>query len=58
MADAMGLGLVAEGVETASQVELLKKIGCNVVQGYYYSKPMPQEEFFEMLLENKKVSKK
>jgi C_GCAxxG_C_C family probable redox protein len=58
MADAMGLGLVAEGVETAAQVALLKKIGCYVVQGYYYSKPMPQEEFFEMLLEDKKVSKK
>jgi C_GCAxxG_C_C family probable redox protein len=55
MTEAMGLGLVAEGVETASQVELLKKIGCHIVQGYYYSKPMPQEDFFKMLMGEKKV---
>jgi diguanylate cyclase (GGDEF)-like protein len=49
MANAMGLGLIAEGVETAEQVDLLKKIGCNEVQGYYYAKPMPEEDFFELL---------
>jgi C_GCAxxG_C_C family probable redox protein len=49
MADDMGLGIVAEGVETEEQVELLKKIGCGDVQGFYFSKPMPQEKFFNML---------
>lgn len=49
MADKLNLGLLAEGVETKEQVDLLKKIGCDQVQGYYYAKPMPEEEFFSLL---------
>lgn len=49
MARKLELGLVAEGVETKEQVELLKSIGCDQVQGFYYAKPMPEEEFFERL---------
>ncbi len=49
MANKLDLGLLAEGVETKEQVELLQSIGCDQVQGYYYAKPMPQEEFFELL---------
>lgn len=49
MADKLGLELLAEGVETEEQVELLRKIGCDNVQGYYYAKPMPVEDFFELL---------
>lgn len=49
MADKLGLGLLAEGVETKEQVDLLQSIGCDQVQGYYYAKPMPQEEFYELL---------
>lgn len=49
MADRLNLVLLAEGVETREQVELLKGIGCDQVQGYYYAKPMPKEEFFAML---------
>lgn len=49
MADRLGLGLLAEGVETREQVELLQNIGCDQVQGYYYAKPMAAEEFFELL---------
>ncbi len=49
MADRLELGLLAEGVETKEQVELLQNIGCDQVQGYYYAKPMPEEEFFELL---------
>lgn len=49
MADKLGLGLLAEGVETKEQVELLQKIGCDIVQGYYYARPMPAEEFYELL---------
>ena len=51
MADKLELGLLAEGVETREQVELLKSIGCDQVQGYYYAKPMPEEEFFALLKE-------
>ncbi len=51
MADQLKLGIVAEGVETGEQVELLRRIGCDQVQGYYYAKPMPEEEFFALLKE-------
>lgn len=53
MADKLNLGIVAEGVETKEQVELLRQIGCDQVQGYYYAKPMPEEEFFELLAKQK-----
>ena len=49
MADKLELGLLAEGVETKEQVDLLKSIGCDQVQGYYYAKPMPAEEFYDLL---------
>ncbi|MDE6404564.1 MAG: EAL domain-containing protein [Lachnospiraceae bacterium] len=49
MAKRLGLGLLAEGVETREQVELLRNIGCDQVQGYYYAKPMAAEDFFTML---------
>ncbi len=49
MADKLDLGLLAEGVETKEQTELLRSIGCDQVQGYYYAKPMPEEEFFALL---------
>ena len=49
MVDKLDLGLLAEGVETKDQIELLQSIGCDQVQGYYYAKPMPEEEFFELL---------
>ena len=49
MADKLDLGLLVEGVETKEQTELLQSIGCDQVQGYYYAKPMPEEEFFALL---------
>lgn len=55
MSEKLGLGLLAEGVETKEQVDLLCKIGCDKVQGYYFAKPMPQEEFFEFLKKERKV---
>lgn len=49
MANKLDLGLLAEGVETKEQVDLLQHIGCDQVQGYYYAKPMPENEFFTLL---------
>ena len=49
MAEKLDLGLLAEGVETKEQVDLLQSIGCDYVQGYYYAKPMPEEEFYALL---------
>ena len=37
--------VIAEGVETESQMLLLKKMGCAFVQGFYFSRPLPAEEF-------------
>lgn len=51
MANKLELGLLAEGVETREQIEMLRNIGCDQVQGYYYAKPMPEEEFFALLKE-------
>lgn len=45
LAQSMGLPTIAEGVETAEQMFTLKSIGCDIVQGYYFSRPLPQEEF-------------
>jgi EAL domain-containing protein (putative c-di-GMP-specific phosphodiesterase class I) len=50
MATALGLDIVAEGVETEAQLDLLKQYGCPAFQGYLFSKPLPLAEF-ERLLE-------
>ncbi|MCC8101472.1 MAG: EAL domain-containing protein [Clostridiales bacterium] len=47
----LNLDVVAEGVETRRQLERLKDLNCDYVQGYYMAKPMPPEEF-EKLLQN------
>lgn len=46
----LDLDTVAEGVETKEQVDLLRNMGCDYVQGYYYAKPMPAEEFEQYLV--------
>ncbi len=51
MAHSLGLGTVVEGVEEKSQYEYLKNEGCDVIQGYYFSKPVDAATF-EKLLEN------
>ena len=48
MATALGVDTVCEGVETKSQVDFLKEIGCSKLQGYYFSKPIPYEEISRM----------
>ena len=45
----MNLSVVAEGVETREQLERLREIGCDYVQGYFFAKPMPSGEFAELL---------
>ena len=41
--------VIAEGVETKEQLDLLKEMGCDIVQGYYFSKPIPDNEFEELI---------
>lgn len=52
----LNLSTIAEGVETKEQIEKLKSFGCDYVQEYYYAKPVPYEEF-EQLLDKKTESK-
>lgn len=47
MAKLLGICTVAEGVENEDQVQLLRSMGCDVAQGYYYSKPLPKDEFID-----------
>lgn len=41
--------IVAEGVETKEQLDILEEMGCHYLQGYYFSKPVPESEFLEKL---------
>ncbi len=41
--------IVAEGVETAEQMDILREMGCEYLQGYYFSKPVPETDFLEKL---------
>lgn len=50
MARNLGLQVIAEGVENEQELEYLKKKGCTEYQGYYFSKPLPEELFLEVLM--------
>lgn len=50
MAKELGIKTVAEGIESREYVELLNELGCDMVQGYYFAKPMPDEEYKSLLL--------
>ena len=45
LAKELGFSCLAEGAEIKSQVDRLRELGCDIVQGYYYSKPIPIEEY-------------
>jgi EAL domain-containing protein (putative c-di-GMP-specific phosphodiesterase class I) len=46
---ALGLGVIAEGVETAAQRDFLAEIGCHAFQGYYFSRPLALAGFEEFV---------
>ena len=52
LAHSMGMWTIAEGVETAKQVEILSSMGLDAVQGYYYSRPLNAFEFQRFLKSN------
>lgn len=45
----LGIRVVAEGIETKSQVEMLREANCDIIQGYYFSKPLPVKEFEKLV---------
>ena len=49
LAHELGMSVVAEGVEQAGQADFLFSIGCDLIQGYYYYKPMPRADFLHLL---------
>ena len=55
MACALGLGLVAEGVETAGQLAFLRRCGCPVAQGYFLARPLPADELESFVTEHDPV---
>lgn len=50
MSKGMGLSTIAEGVETKEQLDILSDLGCDAIQGYYFSKPLTKEVFEEKYL--------
>ena len=53
----LGLGIVAEGVETDAQRELLRREGCDIVQGYIYSRPLPEAACLDYVLRAREAPK-
>ena len=53
MAHGLDIPIIAEGVETIEQAEMLKTMGCRLMQGYFFAKPMPIEQFYKLLKDTK-----
>ena len=49
LANELGMPVIAEGVETEEDLEMLKRVGCQIVQGYYFSKPLSIDDYEEFL---------
>ena len=52
MAHSMGIRIVAEGIETESQYKIMADLGIDYIQGYYFSKPLPEKDFIRFLQQN------
>ncbi|MEG0027664.1 MAG: bifunctional diguanylate cyclase/phosphodiesterase, partial [Raoultibacter sp.] len=54
MANELAIETVAEGVEEQAQIDLLRELGCDMVQGFFYARPMPVDEFMQKLVQERK----
>lgn len=57
IADFLDVPVIAEGVETEEQLDALKNMGCDIIQGYFFSKPVPAFEFEPFILQRKEADK-
>lgn len=55
LAKRLGVKTIVEGVETKEQVEFMRKLKCDIIQGYYYSKPISREEFEDYFKKNNEI---
>ena len=55
LAHSLGIRVVAEGVETAEQLSLLRELRCDAMQGYIFSKPLPANEFAQLVREGRSL---
>jgi EAL domain-containing protein (putative c-di-GMP-specific phosphodiesterase class I) len=56
MAKKIQILTISEGIERREQVDFLKEIGCDIVQGYYFAKPMPIKDFEKLAYSDKTAS--
>ena len=52
MVHGMDLEIVSEGIETKEQYEVMEELGISYIQGYYFSKPLPEQQFLEFIAGN------
>jgi len=55
MAHTLNIEVIAEGVERVEQLDLLKSFGCDLAQGFLFSKAVPAAEFTELLAGNRRI---
>jgi diguanylate cyclase (GGDEF)-like protein len=55
IAEYLNVDVVAEGVEEQYQVDFLKNCGCNIIQGYYFSRPLPEEDFVKHAIKEEQM---
>ena len=55
MAKWLGIPVVAEGVETKEQIDFLRTLGCDMVQGYYYFRPVPRDDYENLLMQKETI---